>query len=146
MLIELIQIYEYYKDNDLRNYFLDSYFMINIGNACDYSQVILHTVFYGFKVNQLNKSTDLEKCNYYEGTVLILTWYLNIVILIKIQHILKIYKFFGLLNKLLANSFSQVAPFMLLFFMWNWLFAMELFILKSNREDAETFANGIETG
>ena len=94
----------------------------------------------------MNRSTEELRSNDYEISLLLLSSYLILVILIKIQHLLKIYKFFGLLNRLLSNSFSQVAPFMMLFFMWNGLFALELFVLKSNREDAESFADGIGVG
>jgi hypothetical protein len=63
----------------------------------------------------------------------------------KIQHIIKIYKEYGLLTELIVKSIFEVIPFMVIFMLWTSLFAMELYILESNKTDAAGFA-GINTG
>jgi len=62
----------------------------------------------------------------------------------RIQHFIKIYEDYGLLTELIAQSIYKVVPFLVIFLLWNCLFAMELYILKSNLSDVEGF-KGIPT-
>jgi hypothetical protein len=55
----------------------------------------------------------------------------------KIQHIIEIYEEYGLLTELIVKSIIKVIPFMVIFMLWTALFAMELFVLKSNISEAK---------
>jgi hypothetical protein len=76
---------------------------------------------------------------------LILAAVIFVAMVAKIQHIIKIYQDYGLLTELIVSSFFKVIPFMTIFMLWTSLFAMELYILKSNRSDADSF-QGINIG
>ena len=58
---------------------------------------------------------------------------------LKIQHLVKIFPTFGRLSELISQSVVRVLPFFAFFLVWTFLFAIELFVLRSNREDVEGY-------
>jgi hypothetical protein len=58
---------------------------------------------------------------------------------IKIQHQIKIYKTLGTLSQLVTQSIEKVLPFLFFFVLWTVMFALQFYVLKSNRDDVDGY-------
>jgi len=118
-------------------------------NAPDCVQIICHSLYFCLKIADWKNARDssignLGAADDLQNVILILTAVLYLTIVGRIQHFIKIYEDYGLLTELIAQSIYKVVPFLVIFLLWNCLFAMELYILKSNLSDVEGF-KGIPT-
>jgi len=121
----------------------------DISNIPDLIQFITHTIFFVLKIIQWNReeSTNADDIKFEAdigNTLVIMSSLIMFSGVIKAQHIIKISPI-GLLTELFVRSLKGVIPFMIIFTWYVSLFAFELFILKSNGDNAKEFGAGMPT-
>ena len=112
----------------------------------DYTLIISHTIFFFLKLTDFYNAKDPlnDDSGEIQNIIRLLECVIFVVFLIKWMHMIEIYRDYGLLTVLIADSIYKVIPFMVLFILWTALFAIQYFILKSNQKDAEAYL-GVES-
>ena len=70
--------------------------------------------------------------NVNEHCMVIMSTVIFMCFIIKYLHLIKIYEDYGLQTVLIGKVITDMVPFMMIFILWNVLFAYQLQILKSN--------------
>jgi hypothetical protein len=102
-------------------------------NYVDVTQFVLHTIYFILKLYQRYRSKvtthEINSARNFDDYILIISSSMSFTIVRKIQHIIKIYKGFGLLSQLVYKSVVEVGYFLVIFIIYLAFFAFELDIL-----------------